>query len=252
LVSAWQVRAGGGWWEGSHWRAGRSASVHTPTESICDLALASFASSHAGNGGASAFIFFACFVPLPHPCRAEGGRTALMTMPFVYVGIEHVSIRFTAPHARAPLGSWSTSPRLGHPAWSSLVETHFIFSPLRCTPPLANKCTAGRTPLRPGAQPAVNNQGQSACFDVHRALHARDPLVSSRASANIGRQSLSPCPFYMYEYRTQEAPLSTSCHIRGLCARFFRTSGSSLCLCLHASRRCFTVPATVDPRARDV
>jgi hypothetical protein len=47
------------------------------------------------------------------PAERRGGRTALMTMPFGYVGIEHVSIRFTAAHARVPLGSWSTwSPRL--------------------------------------------------------------------------------------------------------------------------------------------
>ena len=93
---------------------------------------------------------------LPRPCRAEGGRTAPMTMPFGYVGIEHVSIRFTVHHARAPLGSWSTwSPRL--------VKTHFIFSSL------ASARRHVPTTLQPDAQPAVN-QGQSACFDVRRAL----------------------------------------------------------------------------------
>jgi hypothetical protein len=34
-----------------------------------------------------------------------------MTMPFGYVGIERVSVRFTAPHARAPLGSSSMHGR---------------------------------------------------------------------------------------------------------------------------------------------
>jgi hypothetical protein len=60
---------------------------------------------------------------LPRPCRAEGGRTTAMTMPFGYVGIEHVFIRFTAPHARAPRG------RRGHPVWSSHAKTHFNLSP---------------------------------------------------------------------------------------------------------------------------
>jgi len=84
---------------------------------------------------------------LPRPCRAEGGRTAPMTMPFGYVGIEHVSIRFTVHHARAPLGSWSTwSPRL--------VKTHFIFSSL------ASARRHVPTTLQPDAQPAVN-QGRS-------------------------------------------------------------------------------------------
>jgi hypothetical protein len=45
---------------------------------------------------------------LPHPAERRGGRTAPMAMPSRYVGIEHVSIRFTAPHARSPLGSRST------------------------------------------------------------------------------------------------------------------------------------------------
>jgi hypothetical protein len=34
-----------------------------------------------------------------------------MTMPFGYVGIEQVSVRFTAPHARDPLGSSSMHGR---------------------------------------------------------------------------------------------------------------------------------------------
>ena len=78
-------------------------------------------------------------------------------MPFGHVGIEHVSICFTAPHARGPLGSWST--------WSPLL---IIFSPLSSPPLAASACTAGRTPLRPGAQPAVINQGQSLLCCVSR------------------------------------------------------------------------------------
>jgi hypothetical protein len=69
-----------------------------------------------------------------------------------------------------------------------------IFSPLRCTPPLA---TAGRTPLRPGAQPVVNNQGQSACFAVHRTLHAVLLLVR-RARLPTSEQSLSPSHTSLY------------------------------------------------------
>jgi hypothetical protein len=126
-------------WEG--WRAGRSASVHTHTESICDLASTLCALPRAGHGschlpelrGCSACVFIFCMyfvrvcrdAHLSRPCRAEGGRTAPMAMPSRYVGIEHVSIRLTAPHARAPLGSWST--RSSH--FSEIVETHS--SPLR-------------------------------------------------------------------------------------------------------------------------
>jgi hypothetical protein len=58
-----------------------------------------------------------------------------------------------------------------------------IFSPLRCTPSFM----LGRTPLRPGAQPAAKVRALA----LLRALHARAPLGSSRAPANIGRQSLS-------------------------------------------------------------
>jgi hypothetical protein len=50
-----------------------------------------------------------------------------MTRPFGYVGIEHVSFRFTAPHARTPLNSWSTwSPRL-----VTLVVTRFFVSTMQ-------------------------------------------------------------------------------------------------------------------------
>jgi len=88
-----------------------------------------------------------------------------------------------------------------------------IFSPLRCTPPLA---TAGRTPLRPGAQPAVNNEGQSACFAVHRTLHARAPLGSSRAPANIGTISVAITHEFVRPYihtaRDTHINDSPSCH----------------------------------------
>jgi hypothetical protein len=56
---------------------------------------------------------------------------------------------------------------------------------LLCAPPLprlhAYPAGRTRTPLRPGAQPAVINQGQGACFAVHRALHAHTPLLVRRA-----------------------------------------------------------------------
>jgi hypothetical protein len=54
------VRGGGAGGKARTWRAGWSASGHTPTESICDLALASFAPPHAGNGGVR-FLFFCVF-----------------------------------------------------------------------------------------------------------------------------------------------------------------------------------------------
>jgi hypothetical protein len=82
--------------------------------------------------------------------------TALMTMPFGYVGIEHVSICFTVPRARAPLRSWLTwSPHLH-------VENHFIFfPPLLCATPPTWHIGTYRGTLRPDAQLAVNKQGQS-------------------------------------------------------------------------------------------
>jgi hypothetical protein len=55
---------GAGSWEGSHWRAGWSASVHTRTDSICDLASALCALPHAGHwlSPLEGTFFFACFV----------------------------------------------------------------------------------------------------------------------------------------------------------------------------------------------
>jgi hypothetical protein len=104
-----------------------------------------------------------------------------MAMPFVYVGIEHVSIRFTSPHARAPLGSWSTwSPRLVIVCWNSF----HLLPPLRCTP----TCHVGMYlwTLRPDTQPVVNNQGQSllcrascpcSSWSVPRACLPFSPLL---------------------------------------------------------------------------
>jgi hypothetical protein len=124
------------------------------------------------------FLFCVCLVRLRcvvtrtpvTPAERRVGRTALMTMPSRYVGIEHVSIRFTAPHARAPLGSWSTwSPRVVVTRCTSFPAS--LLPAVPPPPPPPPTCCAGRTPLRPGAQPAVNNsQGQSACFAVPRAL----------------------------------------------------------------------------------
>jgi len=68
-----------------------------------------------------------------------------------------VPVLFLVHRARLP-----TRAERGHPVWSSHDETHFYLSPpLLLYAPLAmSACAAGRTPLRPGAQPAVN-QGQS-------------------------------------------------------------------------------------------
>jgi len=100
---------------------GARVSVHTPTESICDLASALCARAGRGSWGVCGLSFLytvyrhACVVTHTPVTSAERkvGRTALTTVPFGHVGIEHVSIRFTDPHARAPLGSWRVrSPRL--------------------------------------------------------------------------------------------------------------------------------------------
>jgi hypothetical protein len=81
----------------------------------------------------------------PSPLRSRVGRTALMTMPFGYVEIEHVSIRLTAHHARALLGSWRTwSRRLVH------VETYFMPTHVRHLPsllPAPAEWRVGRTVL---------------------------------------------------------------------------------------------------------
>jgi hypothetical protein len=134
--SAWQVSGGGGWWEGSHRRTGRSATCHTPTESICDLALALCTPPRAGRGlqlvGCVCAFFFACvsFACVQTsttftPCHCLVGRTALIGMPSGYVADGRVSISFAMRRAHAPLGSWSTwSPHFTH----SL--THLRFSSL--------------------------------------------------------------------------------------------------------------------------
>ena len=120
---------------------GARVSVHTPTESICDLASALCARAGHGSWGVCGLSFLyvfrtvyrhACVVthtPVTSAERRVGGA-ALMTMPFGHVGIEHVSIRFIAHHARAPLDSCRVrSPRL-----SSHVKTHFLLPPSSLPP----------------------------------------------------------------------------------------------------------------------
>jgi hypothetical protein len=89
-----------------------------------------------------------------------------------------VIVLFTARHARALFGSWSTGITTND-VWSSTHSSSpfsfFLHRPLCMCRPYCIMCTrayvpAGRTPLRPDAQHAVNNQGQSACFAVPRAM----------------------------------------------------------------------------------
>jgi hypothetical protein len=68
---------GWGWWEG--WRSGWSASVHTPTESICDLALASFAPPHAGNGGRCCVLL--SFLRVSCICSCTSSRAPPSPLP---------------------------------------------------------------------------------------------------------------------------------------------------------------------------
>jgi hypothetical protein len=98
-----------------------------------------------------------------------------MTMPFGHVGIEHVSICFTAPHARGPLGSWST--------WSPLLVDHHMLKLISIFSPLSSPtCRVGAHVPREGHRfdLALNQQSSTkvrACFAVYRALHAYAPLV---------------------------------------------------------------------------
>jgi hypothetical protein len=82
-----------------------------------------------------------------------------------------------------------------HPLWSSLVETHFNLQSISSAlhpPPLAS-CREGHR-----FDPALNQQSTTKvrALALLRALHARDPFVSSR----IGRQSLSPSPIRTFEH----------------------------------------------------
>jgi hypothetical protein len=83
--------------------------------------------------------------------------------------------------------------RRGHPIWSSHVETHFIFSPLHCAGTPTSACTATLFDQTLNQQSTTKVRAL-ALLCAHRALHARAPLGSSRPSANIGRQPLSPSP----------------------------------------------------------
>ena len=133
----------------------------------------------------------------------------------------------------------------GHPVWSSHdVETHFIFSP-----PLRFLCATPHVgmyskTLRPGAQPAVVNQGQSLLCCASRPSCLCSSWFIARACQHptvASDHKLSPCP----------SPIT-----RGSCAGFFRTSGPVLAcitpLC-HCARPCrSTLHAHSAPRARDV
>jgi len=69
-----------------------------------------------------------------------------------------------------------------------------ISSSLPCAAPPTYVGMSCRT-LRPHAQPAVYQQGQSACFAVQRALHTRAPLGSSRTRGTpLFPSTLHPLP----------------------------------------------------------
>jgi hypothetical protein len=139
-----------------------------------------------------ACISFSCVVTRTSLAPAERRVEGLLRWPCPLDMLESSMFPFVSPPLRpAPL---LVCGRRGHPIWSSHVETH---SPSPAHLP--------GVPMEGHRfDPTLNQQSSTkvrACFAVHRTLHARAPLGSSRAPANIRQQSLSPSLIHMLSTR---------------------------------------------------
>jgi hypothetical protein len=162
--------------------------------------------------------------------------TALMAMPFGYVGIEHVSISFAAPYARAPLGLWSkrvvTFP-FGH-----TISFHFSRSTLtlRCTPHVGMYMYRGTPREGHRFDPTFNQHRQQprselALPSLHFALHAHAPLGSSRAPAQcMSRVHVHPTTISATNDPTPTVVTAAHFTCKHVCTRTMSNQNQNVCV----------------------
>jgi hypothetical protein len=81
----------------------------------------------------------------------------------------------------APVSLWVRGRR-GHPIWPSHVETHFIFSPLRCAAPLRRQYEPAVLFDEGATSSNINNQGQSVCRTLYAPIQTFNQALNTTPS----------------------------------------------------------------------